>query len=321
MSSDPGQVPEPPDDAEAGMTDIAGPDPTSSEPPVDASELTEDLESADVGDAEGTPAIDPASPVAAAAAPVVATSAPVAKAGGRQATTRPPQPGVPDDHPYVDDPVTKWWVGIIVAVFGLIVAYALLFGHGGILTPEPTREPIPTDVPSLSPSPAASGSASGNPSPSVASSGAPSASAPAVASVAPSKSAVPSVAPTAVASSAASSPSVGPSAAPSEVPSAAPTVIAEHGTHRGPLSSTDRGAIRSAHRDDVQRAHGRTNHARVKRVPIDVGHAHGAVDSANKLRRSAPAELSAILTIWRCSPRSAAQGRRAATPMLSSSQR
>ena len=33
-----------------------------------------------------------------------------------------------DELPYVDDRVSKWWVGLIVAVFVVIFAYGLLFG-------------------------------------------------------------------------------------------------------------------------------------------------------------------------------------------------
>jgi hypothetical protein len=72
----------------------------------------------------------------------------------------------PEELPYIDDPVSKWWVIIIVAVFALIFSWAILFGAGGIFdgilgadepTPsaEPTLiatlEPVTTGAPSLIP--------------------------------------------------------------------------------------------------------------------------------------------------------------------------
>ena len=38
--------------------------------------------------------------------------------------------GSTDDTPKIDDPMSKWWVGIMVAVFLAIVAYGALFGVG-----------------------------------------------------------------------------------------------------------------------------------------------------------------------------------------------
>lgn len=72
-----------------------------------------------------------------------------------------PSPGRPvDELPYVDDPVTKWWVAIVVAVFVAVFAYALLLGRGGLLSdlldgaaPEPSLAPIASIEPSPSPEP------------------------------------------------------------------------------------------------------------------------------------------------------------------------
>ena len=65
----------------------------------------------------------------------------------------------PEEPPYIDDPVSKWWIGLIIAVFALIFVVVVLFGRGGFLsdlfesddaTPEPTieatAEPEPTDA-------------------------------------------------------------------------------------------------------------------------------------------------------------------------------
>ena len=59
-----------------------------------------------------------------------------------------------DELPYVDDPVSKYWVLAIVAVFLLILAYGLLFGKSGALTPPtPSPTPSPSATPTLSASP------------------------------------------------------------------------------------------------------------------------------------------------------------------------
>ena len=70
--------------------------------------------------------------------------------------------GGADELPYIDDPISKWWVAIIIAVFALIFAWAILFGAGGLFdgildsdeaaaTPEPTLVVSPSPEPSAEP--------------------------------------------------------------------------------------------------------------------------------------------------------------------------
>ena len=78
----------------------------------------------------------------------------------------------PTELPYVDDPVSKWWIGIIIAVFALIFAVAILFGAGGLLDgvlnpAEPQETAEPTLVASPSPEPSSSPEASPEASPTV----------------------------------------------------------------------------------------------------------------------------------------------------------
>jgi hypothetical protein len=97
--------------------------------------------------------------------PAPATVEGAALASAARTTTTPPSRGAAsarpaDELPYVDDPVSKWWVAIIIAVFVLIFAYALLFGRGGLIGPiggeaGPTPQPTPVLTVSPSPSPAA----------------------------------------------------------------------------------------------------------------------------------------------------------------------
>jgi hypothetical protein len=67
-----------------------------------------------------------------------------------------------EEFAYVDDPVSRLWVLLIVAVFAAIFLYAILLGHGGALSPTPTPEPTPT--PALSQSPTVSPSSTPTPS-------------------------------------------------------------------------------------------------------------------------------------------------------------
>ncbi|CAN5631756.1 hypothetical protein BH24CHL9_BH24CHL9_08530 [soil metagenome] len=92
------------------------------------------------------------------------TAAKPARKAGRAGDPPAGAQGKPvDELPYVDDRVTKWWVGIVVAVFIAIFAYALLLGRGGLLSDLFTSDP-----PALSPSPSAPAipSPSAEPSPS-----------------------------------------------------------------------------------------------------------------------------------------------------------
>lgn len=94
-----------------------------------------------------------------------------------------------DELPYIDDRFSKYWVGAIVAVFLLIVAYGILFGKAGALTPPtPSPTPSPSATPALSASPVASSSLT--PAPSVTITPVPSA------TTAPSSCATPTPAPT-----------------------------------------------------------------------------------------------------------------------------
>jgi hypothetical protein len=79
----------------------------------------------------------------------------------------------PAEHtPYAVDPAQRirdpWsaaFVAVSVAVFGLILAYALLLGRGGALTPIATPTPVPTAAPeSAAPSASVAPSASTEPS-------------------------------------------------------------------------------------------------------------------------------------------------------------
>lgn len=70
-----------------------------------------------------------------------------------------PAPDEGDQPRYVDDRVSKWWVGIIIAVFAVIFAWAVLLGGGGLLSDvfegaEPTVAPAPSLA--TNPSPQAS---------------------------------------------------------------------------------------------------------------------------------------------------------------------
>ena len=69
----------------------------------------------------------------------------------------------PEEPPFIDDPVSKWWIGIIIAVFAVIFAFAIFFGSNGLLSgildsEEATPSPEPTLT--ASPSPEASVEAS-----------------------------------------------------------------------------------------------------------------------------------------------------------------
>ena len=68
--------------------------------------------------------------------PLLRRPLPVA-AGQKRPLQRPPRNRAAatgeEEIPYIDDPVSKIWVGVIVAVFLLILPYGLLFGSAGLL--------------------------------------------------------------------------------------------------------------------------------------------------------------------------------------------
>jgi hypothetical protein len=56
--------------------------------------------------------------------------------------------------PYVDDPVSKWWVALIIAVFAVIFVWATFFGDAFddlLAGPEPGAGPSPTPIVRASP--------------------------------------------------------------------------------------------------------------------------------------------------------------------------
>jgi hypothetical protein len=173
----------------------------------DSAELDAD-DTADAADDDLTDGYEQ-EPVAVAGEPVLAAddAAPTRpmssreRRAAREAGQTKPVAG-PDDLPYVDDRVSKWWVGLIALTFLLIIAYGFLFGRGGFLTPVPT--PVPSEPAVIdSPTPGASTSAAPSitivPSRSPAASGSPGASSspassgsPPASSASPASSAAPS---------------------------------------------------------------------------------------------------------------------------------
>ncbi len=146
----------------------------------------------------------------------------------------------PEEPPFIDDPVSKWWIAIIIAVFALIFAWAIFFGGGGLLSgvfdPEDqTPSPEPTLV--ASPSPAASEEAS---------------TAPVDASIEPSEgptaepAAEPTVEPTAQATE---EPTAGPTAGPTVEPTAQATEEPTAESTLGPCGSTGSGCQPGARPD------------------------------------------------------------------------
>jgi hypothetical protein len=90
----------------------------------------------------------------------------------------PSGPGTPasEELPYIDDPVSKWWIAIIVAVFVLIFAWAILFGAGGLFggilgSEDPTPSPEPTLVATMEPTQAPSAAPEATAGPAVSSPG------------------------------------------------------------------------------------------------------------------------------------------------------
>ena len=103
------------------------------------------------------------------AIPAVGSSAGPAEQPREQPSTSPRPakapsgPGTPasEELPYIDDPVSKWWIAIIVAVFVLIFAWAILFGAGGLFdgilgSDDPSPSPEATLVATMEPTQAPS---------------------------------------------------------------------------------------------------------------------------------------------------------------------
>ncbi|MEP7361395.1 MAG: hypothetical protein ABI744_07440 [Chloroflexota bacterium] len=98
-----------------------------------------------------------------------------------------------DELPYIDDRASKIWVAAIVAVFALILAYGLLFGKSGALTPPtPSPEPTPTAAPSATATPVPSASLTAAPSVTITPSASHTGGAPPTPTPAPSQTAAPS---------------------------------------------------------------------------------------------------------------------------------
>ena len=103
--------------------------------------------------------------------------------------------------PYIDDPVSRAWVGVVVGLFAVVFLYAVLLGHGGVLTPVHSPSPLPTPAasvttsaaPSVAPSAAASAAPASSTSP--AASSAAGAATPAPSSGASAPSAIPTPSP------------------------------------------------------------------------------------------------------------------------------
>ncbi len=102
---------------------------------------------------------------------------PAVASSGQKSGTAPAQGPTPaagsGEIPYVDDPVSRVWVGIVVGLFAVVFLYAALLGHGGILTPAHSPAPLATPgasvttsaAPGVAGSPAASSAAGSSISP------------------------------------------------------------------------------------------------------------------------------------------------------------
>jgi hypothetical protein len=107
------------------------------------------------------------------AAPILAPGAPQIEPSVRGPRARGPKPAehvafAIDPGLRIRDPWSSAFVIATLAVFGVILAYALLFGHGGAFTPIATPSPVPTAgevTPAPSDTTAPSGSIAPTPSP------------------------------------------------------------------------------------------------------------------------------------------------------------
>lgn len=135
------------DDEGAGFDDEEA---AEANAPTDADAPTEDTEPLDAADTEEW---EPDPTPESSAAPGITASE---RAEERQGIARDlaSRTAATDELPYVDDRFSRYWVGAIVATFGVILLYALLFGKAGFFTPPaPTESPAPIVTPGASPSP------------------------------------------------------------------------------------------------------------------------------------------------------------------------
>ncbi|TAM74864.1 MAG: hypothetical protein EPN50_03175 [Chloroflexota bacterium] len=161
----------------ADPQDLAAAEGTALTEAIDEAELPEEAEASqelvqpddETAEASGPAAVDAAA-APARQAPTLAPRAGEAKR--RRARDRSTPAAVapalePETLPYIDDPVSKWWVIVIAATFVAIFAWGIFLGRGGIFTPLPTPSPIPTltAAPSASPTPSPSSSATPTPTP------------------------------------------------------------------------------------------------------------------------------------------------------------
>jgi hypothetical protein len=166
-----------PDDASSRESDLSTPAPAA-ESGADrgaapagsdaASKVRPDAETTSAQGAarpQGTPSSQPTTPTSSKTPKGRAGAPPAGAASTTEAAEQPR---------YVDDPVTKWWVAIIIAVFAVIFAWALLFGESGLLgggdegpttapTPSLSTSPSPGAGPAASPSPVTSSAATSPP--------------------------------------------------------------------------------------------------------------------------------------------------------------
>jgi hypothetical protein len=215
-----------------GTPEGDGPDPTDGSTQASPA----DGETLDQGELESTPAPEPVESAARDVTAPTARTAPVAPATRASGPARPAASGHQDDHPAIDDPVSKWWVGLMVAVFLVILAYGALFGTDGLLhpgpTPLPTVEPIPSESSSASPSVVPSASVVASPTTAASQPVVVAPSPSAVATVVPSPSLVATLVP-----SPSPSPTPTPSSTPSPTPTPSPSPVASPGGSPAPCPS------------------------------------------------------------------------------------
>lgn len=83
----------------------------------------------------------------------------------REEGARPARPGAERETvPYIDDPWTKVFVGLVIVVFVAIFLNAFLLGRGGLLTTTPSPSPAPSVTATPVPSPTATPIATATPS-------------------------------------------------------------------------------------------------------------------------------------------------------------